>query len=157
MALEGTIRFYEWQEDLNAEPDIIENVKIPDDLPEDHAQYENRGKIVTVTEYPQKEVLVQEEKDVYVLIEMCALHLIDFIRDHENSTVDKHFNVQYKFNVYFDKETRTKNLYDRMMEIEGDTVHIDNISEEDLNNKNLLSYCYDHLKQRRGCEDLVDA
>jgi hypothetical protein len=157
MALEGTIRFYEWQEDLNAEPNIIENVQIPDNLPENHAQYENRGKIVTVTEHPQVEVLVQEEKDVYVLIEMCAIHLIDFIRDHENAIESKHFNVQYKFNVYFDKETRTKNLYDRMMEIEGDTVHIDNISEEDLNNKNLLAYCYDHLKQRKGCEDLVDA
>ena len=157
MALEGTIRFYETQEDLNAEPNIVENVQIPDNLPEGHHQYENRGKIVSVTEYPKVEVLVQEEKDVYVLIEMCALHLIDFIRDNENSTVDKHFNVQYKFNVYFDKETRTKNLYDRMMEIEGDTVHIDNISEKDLNNKNLLSYCYDHLKKRKGCEDLTDA
>jgi hypothetical protein len=157
MALQGTIRFYEWQEDLTAEPEIIENVQIPDNLPEGHAQYENRGQIVTVTEYPQVEVLVQEEKDIYVVIEMCALHLIDFIRDHENAIDPKHFNVQYKFNVYMDKETRLNNLYDRMMEIEGDTVHIDNISEEDLNNKNLLAYCYDHLKQRRGCEDLVDA
>jgi len=55
------------------------------------------------------------------------------------------------------KEAREYNLYDKMMEIEGDRVHIDNISEEQLNNKNLLAYCYDHLKQRRGFEDMVDA
>jgi len=156
MALQGTLRFYEWHEDKSAEPNIIENVQVSDNLPEDHPQYENRGQIITVTEYPQVEVLAQEEEDVYVIIEMCALHLIDFIRDHENATTPKHFNVQYKYNVYFDKETRINNLYDRMMEIEGGTVHIDNISQEDLNNKNLLAFCYEHLKQQRGFEDMID-
>ena len=157
MALQGNLKFYEWQDDLNAEPIIVQNVQIPENLPEEHSQYENRGQIVDVTEYPQVEVLVQEEDDVYVVIEMCALHLIDFIRDHENSVEPKHFNVQYKYNVYMDEQTRVTNIYDRMMEIEGDTVHIENISEEDLNNKNLLAYCYDHLKQKRGFEDMVDA
>ena len=157
MALEGTIRFYEQHKDFDAEPIIIPNVTIPDIVEEDHQYYEQRGETIDVEEYPEVEVLVQEENNVYVIIEMCALHLIDFIRDHENSTVEKYFNVQYKFRVYQDKETRTSNLYNSMMEIEGDTVHISNISKEDLNNKNLLAFCYDHLKQRRGCEDLVDA
>ena len=156
MALQGTLRFYEMQDDLNAEPYTVD-VQLPDNLKENHPDYELRGQIKTITEYPQIEVLTQEEEDVYVVIEMCALHLIDFLRDHEDATSPKHFNVQYKFNVYMNKEAREYNLYDKMMEIEGDRVHIDNISEEQLNNKNLLAYCYDHLKQRRGFEDMVDA
>ncbi len=155
MALQGNLKFYEWQDDLTATPEIVSAV-IPEDLPEDHPQYENRGKTVDVEVYPRIEVLTQEEEDVYIVIRMCALHLIDFIRDHEN-TPDKHFNVQYRYNIYVDKATRDADIYDTMIELEGHTVHVDNISEEDLNNKNLLAYCYDHLKAQRGCEDLVNA
>ena len=155
MALQGTLKFYEMQEDLTATPEIVTAV-IPEDLPEGHPQYDNRSQTVELEVYPLKEVLTQQEDDVYIVIKMCALHLEDFVRDHEN-VPPKHFNVQYRYNIYVDKDTRDSNVYDAMMELDGHMVHIEDVSVEDLNNKNLLAYCYDHLKAQRGCEELVDA
>ena len=129
-------------------------VEIPENIPEEHEMYEYRGTTQDVTTCEQVEVLDNQIEDAYVIIKMAALHLVDFVKGSTPGL--KHFNIMYRINIYENKDIRNEDVYDALLEVDSDLLHIDDIDAEDLNGTNLLAYCYNHLKQQRGYEDLIN-
>ena len=152
MALQGTVKFYRIEEDL--ENCTTNAVDIPENIPENHEMYEYRGTTQDVTTCEKIEVLDNQVEDAYVIVKMAALHLVDFVKD--STPGGKHFNVMYRINIYENKDIRDEDVYDALLEIDSDVLHIDNINEQDLNGTNLLAYCYNHLKNQKGFEELTD-
>ena len=150
MALKGTLKFYEVEDDL-------ENPQTHEvtfgELPENHKYYEHSNSTATITEYPEKEVLVREEKDCYVVIDKCSLHLLDSPA-HEHKG-EKHWNVQYTWKLFFDEQARENDFFDELGIFQSKVVHIYSLTDNDLSNKNLLQWSYEHLSQQRGFEDMI--
>ena len=150
MALQGTLRFYEMQDDLD-NPETFEVTF--GELPESHKYYEHSNSTTTITEYPPKEVLVGEEADCYVVIDKCALHLLD-TEAHEFKG-NKHWNVQYTWKLFYDEQTRINDFHSEISNFQSGIVHIYTLTDNDLSNKNLLQWSYEHLAQQRGFEDMI--
>ena len=152
MGLVGTVRFYRTEDDLeNCTTNLVD---IPEDIPETSHMYEHRGTTQEVTTCDQIEVLDNEIENAYVIIKMAALHLVDFVKGSTPGL--KHFNVMYQIHIYESKDIREEDVYDSILQVDSEIVHIDDIDEEDLNGTNLIAYCYEHLKQQRGYEDLIN-
>jgi len=150
MALKGTLKFYELEEDLE-NPETFEVTF--GELPEGHKHYEHSNSTATITEYPTKEVLVRQEEDCYVVIDKCALHLLDTEADEFKS--NKHWNVQYTWKLFYDEQARINNFFDDLGNYQSDVVHIYSLTDNDLSTKNLLQWSYEHLAQQKGFEEMI--
>jgi len=150
MALFGTVKFYRYEDDLDNP--IVNELCYGENLPEDSPNYDKRGTCEEVTSYPKLEILDRQEDDVYVIIKMCALHLEDFPQ-HETVS-PKHWNVVYRVNIYATEDDRVQDINQPMMETDSNFIHVADISDEQLNNTNLIAYCYEHLKTQKGFDEL---
>ena len=119
----------------------------------------------TITIVPDKEVQNFVIEDAYVVVRMAAIHTEDYDRfveiDGEITEIEtprgetkNGYSLYYRYNIYTSLEQRL----DYFLEPEHglDTSEIIKVDDLYLNGKNLIEYCYDHLKTKKGFEELIN-
>jgi hypothetical protein len=155
MALKGNVTIY------RLEPDT--------DNPETNTYTTPEGVVESKEFYPMKEVAAETLTNAYVIVRAAAIHLEDYTRfaqnidsdgnvtEEEISTPRGETKAGYRLNIRYHVYTSEENRLDRWghphLEIDEDEwILIDNLS---LGGKNLIEYCYDWLKTKRGFESLT--
>ena len=157
MALIGKITLYELVRDTD-NPVEIKTVR-PDGTEETIEQYP----------YIQKEGEVIE--DAYVLIKMAAIHLDDYdriveevddetgqiigeIETTERGNTKNGYKLNIRYCIYDSKDLRQDKFHKPIHEIdEMEWIIIDDLY---LGGKNLIEYCYDWIKNKKGFEELIN-
>ena len=157
MALVGKITLYEWVKDLDNPQ--IENVIRPDGT-EEEIEY-----------HPMIELAGEVIENAYVIVKMASIHLDDNDRiieevDDETGEIIGEIEITergntkngYKLNIryciYDSVELRQDKFHKPLHEIdEQQWIVIDDLY---LGGKNLIEYCYDWIKTKKGFEELIN-
>ena len=152
MALTGNVTLYKKVDDLENGYDV--EVENPD------------GTVETKIEYPRIEVEDSVIEDAYVIIRIAAIHAEDYDRFVEDENGEEQeidiprgetksgYTLFYRHNIYTSKEARQDRYFSPLHE--KDCPMLVMIEDLNLNDKNLIEYCYDHLKTQKGYEDLAN-
>lgn len=157
MALQGKITLYEWVKDMDNPQ--TENVIRPDGTEDE----------ITYYPYIQKDGEVIE--DAYVLIKMAAIHLDDYdriveevddetgqiigeIETTERGNTKNGYKLNIRYCIYDSIELRQDKFHKPLHEIDEEQWII--IDDLYLGGKNLIQYCYDWIKSKKGFEELTD-
>ena len=144
MALKGTFHF--WENHTNEFTTEMVEITYPNDLPEDHPDYDKRGTTEEVE--VQNPVLSSVDFDnAYCNISQVTVNR-RFVNNADDQLV-KIYEIQYTIFVYADKTDYQQGL----SPIYQYPIH-NELYEGDHNN--IFEYAYNSLKQRQGFEDMID-
>ena len=157
MALKGNLTLFSTVEDT--ENSYQEEVTRPD------------GEVETITVVPLKEVAGDVYENVYVVITMSAIHCNDHNRlymdfdengnelglkpnGQERGETKMGYYITFRYNIYNSVEDR-QDLYlePTLVVTENELINIEDLN---LDGKNLIQYCYDFLKSKKGFEELIN-
>ena len=136
MALQGTHITYR-QED---HPTDIETITYPEDLHEDHPNYDQRGETVEVP------VIIEVEDTVY---EDCYVKIVSFTTE---LLEDDNYHIYYNYFVYQDEQQRIDTPWTF---IYADCKMGMRLTKQDTCT-NLFELCYNNLKDTKGFYELTD-
>jgi|TARA_R100000084_G_C4652363_1_gene150602 hypothetical protein len=148
MALQGNIRFYKYE--ATGETEII-TVDIPEDIPAEHPQYENRGKTVEM-EQPIIEKIIDEDKsfdNAYTIISSCGF------TQHNHSKDDKIWYLSIMYKVFESKEAKDNGDLQLQLNDWTPMVNID-LESEEFTSKTIVEFAYDELKKTEAFSECVD-
>ena len=152
MALIGDLTIYKQIEDKeNPIEQVIETAE---------------GETRTLTQYPIIDNVKESIKDAYVIVNIASLQILDYDRlvlNEEGVEVEietprgetkEQYRVFYQYNIYSSKEARQDKFYEPYLEMDNDTQIL--VSDLNLGGKNIIEFCYDHLKTKKGFENLLN-
>jgi len=148
MALQGDIKFYKYVD--TGKTEILE-VDIPEELPADHPQYENRGKTVEM-EQPIIEKVTDEEKsfdNAYTVISSCGF------TQHNHSKDEKIWYLSIMYKVFESKESKDNGDLQLQLNDWTPMVHID-LESEEFTSKTIVQFAYDELKKTDAFSECID-
>ncbi len=128
------------------------------------------GEIETITVNPLKLINGETYENAYVLITMAAIHCNDFDRlymdidedgkelglkpsNQERGETKMGYYITFRYNIYNSLEDRQDLYYNPSLEVTEDELI--NIETLDLDGKNVIHYCYDFLKSKKGFEEMI--
>ena len=146
MALKGNVTLYKYEKDLD-NPYV-----------EKHTTLEGEEKEVTL--YPNKLVVHEVVKDVYVIVRMAAMHLENGENIHHDTGelinpegMKTGYYIVYRYNIYENEEKRKNYFFQPLYERdEQEMIHLDSPDIEG----NIFEFCYNHLKKRPGFDNLTN-
>lgn len=148
MALQGDIKFYKYED--SGETEMV-TVDVPEDIPAEHPQYENRGTTIEM-EQPIINKVLDEEKsftNVYTIISSCGF------TQHNHSKDDKIWYLSIMYKVYESKEAKDNGAIQLQLNDWTPMTNID-LESEDFTSKTIVEYAYEELKNTEHFEDCVD-
>ena len=148
MALQGDIKFYKYED--SGETEMV-TVDVPEDIPAEHPQYENRGTTIEM-EQPIINKVLDEEKsftNVYTIISSCGF------TQHNHSKDDKIWYLSIMYKVYESKEAKDNGAIQLQLNDWTPMTNID-LESEDFTSKTIVEYAYEELKKTEPFEDCVD-
>jgi len=150
MALTGSFTIYTQEQDL--ENGVSQSIVYPSDLPEEDENYSKRGTTETTIVYPYNNVVETIYTSSYVIVDTAAIHLDDDSGNEDVTDNTYYLNIRYK--AYHNKEHRDTTPLSPMLEQDIQQMFFVDINSTELNNKNLIAYAYDLVKQEEGMENL---
>ena len=150
MALTGSFTIYTTELDLDN--GISQSITYPSDLPEEDPNYGKRGTTEVVINYDTKQVVDTVYTSSYVVVDTAAIHLDD--NSGAEDGVDNTYYINIRYKAYSDINHRKTNFTNPLLEKDVVKMFHVNINDTELNNKNLLAYAYDLVKQEEGMENL---
>lgn len=150
MALTGSFTIYTTELDLDN--GISQSITYPSDLPEEDLNYDKRGTTEAVINYDTKQVVDTVYTSSYVVVDTAAIHLDDNSGAEDGVDNTYYLNIRYK--VYSDVNHRKTTFTNPLLEKDVVKMFHVNINDTELNNKNLIAYAYDLVKQEEGMENL---
>ena len=165
MALQGNLDFWNTRHDgTYTDVEITHGV-----YPDGHKDKDKEGTTEIIQEPNYEEYIEESFTDVYVLINMSAIHInehqrisemydengnpFEFIGAERGETKDG-YRLHFRYNIYASKNDRLDYFYNPIKEKDIDEEII--IEDLSLGGKNLIEYCYDYLKAQKGFENLKD-
>jgi hypothetical protein len=129
------------------------------------------GEVETITVNPLKVIEGQVFENAYVLITMASIHCNDFDRfymdvdedgnelglkptNQERGETKMGYYITFRYNIYSSLEDRQDLYYKPVMEVtEDELINIEDLS---LDGKNVIHYCYEFLKNKKGFEEMTN-
>lgn len=142
MGLIGTYKAYKHQVDKTKTK--TDSIIIPEDTPEGHPDYADRGQIV------EREMEWVDE--IVTTYENCYVQIISFMFYKREWGETKDEVLDLHFRVYESEEVRRSDFNNFLYE-----EHIMNKQVEQKAGDDIRTLGYELIKQQRGFEDMVDA
>lgn len=149
MALTGSLHFTAERE---TEEIITGSVTHPADLPEDHVNYDKRGTTEITSHSVWETYNSSSITGSYTVIDMVGFH-----NDGAITGTNDRYRLFVHFKTFASEQTRLDDWNGFIYEGDHQNVPLIDITEESLNNQNILAYAYDFLKTQDGWGDLTDA
>ena len=129
------------------------------------------GEVETITVNPLKDVAGEVYENCYVIITMASIHCNDFDRlymdidedgnelgmkptEQQRGETKMGYYIAFRYNIYNSLADRQDLYYSPTQEVsENELINIEDLS---LDGKNLIQYCYDYLKSKKGFEEMTD-
>lgn len=158
MALKGNLKIWKVRESGKFKE---QQVTYPNNYPDS----ELAGQTVTSQEPVLEEYIDQEINDAYVIIRMAAIHLEDYDRivtDESGNVIETDVprgetknghRFYFQYHVYTSKEARQDKFFKPELQLDiAELVFVDDLS---LDNMNIIEYCYNYLKTKKGFDTLI--
>jgi len=145
MALKGDFIFFKYVETGTEEVTTI----VPEDIPEDDPNYENRGQEITYTR-PIGEVVDDPDEtymDHVLAINSCGLH------SERPQPDNKIWNIAIIYAIYENEEDR---LMGRNVVKGGIITRWDGIDFSEVENSGVYEFCYNYLKKEDWVRNSTD-
>ena len=159
MALKGNLKIWKVRESGEFNENQVT-------YPNNYHDAELAGQTVTKQEPILEEYIDQEINNAYVIIRMAAMHLEDYDRivtdalgnvievDVPRGETKNGHRLYFQYHVYSSIEARQDKFFQLDLELDIDElIFVDDLS---LNNMNIIEYCYNYLKTKKGFADLID-
>lgn len=159
MALKGNVKIWKIRNSGKYEPRTIS-------YPEGYSDESLAGQDVIIQDPILEEYIDQEIDNAYVVVRIASMHLEDtdrIVPDENGNDVEietprgetkNGHRLWFRYNIYSSKEARQDKFFQPDLEL--DTAELIFVDDLALDNKNIIEYCYDYLKTKKGFEDLVN-
>ena len=143
MALQGDIKFTKTIDHPDGETEML-TIQVPEDAKEGHPYYEHRGTTIDVEQVKQVEVddVDKSYEDVYLVITSCGF------TQYKMSNNEKIWYLSIIYHVFLTEEDRDLNPNQPHSYHDWTNMQEIDIMSDDFQNKDIITYAYEHLNKQ---------